>query len=115
MHLASLSAEQHYGTRTTMVKNDPPNLNTVLLKAWPETLKLRTQMQTSARALRVQCAPQDSFFIRCGDDLLIMYRCTEFVVSDSKFHTLGRSQVYEVPPSLARASCTALLTFDLDT
>ena len=26
-----------------------------------------------------------------------MYRCTEFGVSNSKFHTLGRSHLYDVP------------------
>ena len=50
------------------------------------------------------------FLTRCRNDLLIMYRCNEFVVSNSKFHTFGRSQVYVVlpPPVLWHAHLAPL-------
>ena len=39
VHLASLRAGQHYDTRSTMVASDPPSLNPVRPKVWPEALK----------------------------------------------------------------------------
>ena len=63
-------------------------------------------MNTDANLVHVHCRCSvhlRSAFIKCRDDLFISYRYTEFGMSNSRFHTLGRSNVYEVPHLLWHA------------